>query len=80
MGLAAAQLAKVVWEGVQVIVTAGSDEKLSVCKKNGADFGINYKTEDFAVQVMNITKNKGTCTLWHGIITNLCWYSVDHRK
>ncbi len=59
MGLAAAQLAKNAWKGVQVIVTAGSDEKLTICKKNGADFGINYKTDDFAAQVMNFTENKG---------------------
>ncbi len=62
MGLAAAQLAKNLCKGVQVIVTAGSDEKLSICKENGADFGINYKTENFAVQVMNFTSNKGALT------------------
>ena len=60
VGMAAAQLAKNLCKGVQVIVTAGSDEKLSVCKENGADFGINYKTDNFALEVMKFTNNKGT--------------------
>ncbi|XP_064392208.1 quinone oxidoreductase PIG3-like [Halichondria panicea] len=59
VGMAAAQLAKNLCKGVQVIVTAGSDEKLSVCKENGADFGINYKTDNFALEVMKFTNNKG---------------------
>ena len=61
VGLAASQLAKALWKGTKVIVTAGSEEKISICKKNGADFGINYKTEDFAAPVLNFTDNKGAC-------------------
>jgi NADPH:quinone reductase len=33
--------------GARVITTAGSDEKLGLCRQFGADLAINYKTEDF---------------------------------
>ena len=59
VGLAAVQLSKALWRGVSVIVTAGSDEKLSICKKHGADVGINYKTQDFSAEVLVATDNKG---------------------
>ena len=38
----------------------GSDEKLRKCKEFGADVGINYKTQDFAVEVLSVTNNKGS--------------------
>jgi putative PIG3 family NAD(P)H quinone oxidoreductase len=47
IGVAAIQLAKAV--GAQVLATAGSEEKCSVCVRLGADRAINYRTEDFAV-------------------------------
>jgi tumor protein p53-inducible protein 3 len=60
VGLAAIQLAKSLVRNVTVIVTAGSEEKLQVCAKNGADLGINYKTHNFADEVLKATGNKGT--------------------
>ncbi|MFS2109208.1 NAD(P)H-quinone oxidoreductase [Sphingomonas sp. Sphisp140] len=45
--------------GLTVIVTAGSDEKCEAAKRIGADHAINYKTEDFAARVMEITAGKG---------------------
>ena len=33
--------------GARVFATAGSDEKVALCEKLGAERGINYKTEDF---------------------------------
>ncbi len=37
--------------GARVITTAGSDEKVDICRELGADLAINYKTEDVAARV-----------------------------
>ncbi len=57
IGTTAIQLAKSF--GAQVIVTAGSDEKCEACRELGADHAINYKTEDFVVEVKKATGGKG---------------------
>ena len=46
IGIFGIQLAKAL--GATVAVTAGSEEKLHVCRRYGADILINYKEEDFA--------------------------------
>ena len=46
IGIFGIQLAKAL--GATVAVTAGSEEKLYVCRRYGADILINYKEEDFA--------------------------------
>src|SRR5699024_9608042 len=58
VGTAAIQLAKTL-SNAQVIVTAGSDEKLDVCKELGADVLINYKEQNFAEEVLKATNQKG---------------------
>jgi putative PIG3 family NAD(P)H quinone oxidoreductase len=45
IGTTAIQLATAV--GSRVAVTAGNEKKCSVCRELGADWAINYKTEDF---------------------------------
>ena len=45
--------------GIDVIVTAGSDEKCAAAVAHGADHAINYKTEDFVARVKEITGGKG---------------------
>ncbi|KAG6642710.1 hypothetical protein I3843_09G154800 [Carya illinoinensis] len=57
IGTFAIQIAK--YQGAKVFVTAGSEEKLAVCKDLGADVCINYKTEDFVVRVKQETEGKG---------------------
>ncbi|MGP4038497.1 NAD(P)H-quinone oxidoreductase [Gracilibacillus sp. D59] len=58
VGTAAIQLAKVM-SNAQVIITAGSKEKLDYCSKLGADTVINYKEQDFAEEVLQATNQKG---------------------
>lgn len=58
VGTAAIQLAKQLVDA-RVIITAGSDEKIEFCKSLGADFGINYKTEDFPEKVAEYTDGRG---------------------
>jgi NADPH2:quinone reductase len=57
VGIAAVQIAKAL--GAIVIATAGSDEKLAVAKKFGADYAINYRDKDWTEQVKKITKGHG---------------------
>lgn len=58
VGTAAIQIAREL--GAIPIVTAGSDEKLSYCKKLGAMHCINYKeTGDFSNKILEITQQQG---------------------
>ena len=65
VGSAAIQLGKAL--GATVIATAGSDEKVAVCKAHGADYAINYNTEDFVQVVKEITKNRGADVIYDSV-------------
>ncbi|WP_284224231.1 NAD(P)H-quinone oxidoreductase [Mycobacterium antarcticum] len=45
--------------GCRVAVTAGSPEKLKVCRELGADVTINYREEDFVERIRNATDGLG---------------------
>lgn len=57
IGSTAIQLAK--HFGARVIATAGSSTKCAFCKTLGADFAIDYKTQDFAEEVRKIAGKHG---------------------
>ena len=57
IGTAAIQLLR--HSGLKVIVTAGSDGKCSDCETLGAHAAINYRKEDFAARVLEITDGNG---------------------
>ena len=57
VGSAAVQLAKAF--GATVIGTAGTDEKVEFCRSLGADFGVNYRAEDFVALVDDVTNGLG---------------------
>jgi hypothetical protein len=57
VGLIACQWAKAL--GLQLIGTAGSDEKCALAREHGAAFTINYQREDFVARVKEITGGKG---------------------
>ncbi|XAM22866.1 NAD(P)H-quinone oxidoreductase [Sphingomicrobium sp. XHP0239] len=44
---------------ITIIVTCGSDEKCAAAERIGADRAINYKTEDFAAEVKDMTEGRG---------------------
>jgi NADPH:quinone reductase-like Zn-dependent oxidoreductase len=46
VSVAATQIARLL--GAEVMVTAGSDEKVELGRQNGAHFGVNYRTQDWA--------------------------------
>lgn len=58
VGTAAIQLAKQLSDAT-IYTTAGSRQKLDMTKKLGADVTINYKTENFAEEVLNHSRQKG---------------------
>lgn len=45
--------------GHQVMVTAGSEAKVAICREVGADLAINYREEDFVEAVQAFTKGRG---------------------
>jgi putative PIG3 family NAD(P)H quinone oxidoreductase len=57
IGTMAIQLAR--HAGARVAVTAGSREKLDVCRDLGADITINYREEDFVDALMTATDGHG---------------------
>ena len=57
VGSAAVQLAKAF--GATVIATAGTDEKVEFCRSLGADYGVNYRSEDFVAFVDDVTNGRG---------------------
>ncbi len=65
VGLIACQWAKAL--GLQLIGTAGSDEKCQLALSNGAAHAINYRTEDFAARVKEITGGKGVKVVYDSV-------------
>ena len=65
VGLIACQWAKAL--GLQLIGTAGSDEKCALAKEHGAAHTINYRTEDFAARVKDITGGKGVKVVYDSV-------------
>jgi NADPH:quinone reductase len=65
VGLIACQWARAL--GLQLIATAGSDEKCALALKNGAAHAINYRREDFAARVRDITGGRGVKVVYDSV-------------
>jgi putative PIG3 family NAD(P)H quinone oxidoreductase len=57
IGTMAIQLAKAL--GARVVTTAGSEEKLAVCRELGADVAVSYRDQDFVEEVRAATDGRG---------------------
>ena len=57
IGITALQLAREI--GLTAIATCGSDEKCAAAAAHGAAHAINYKTQDFAAEVLAFTGGRG---------------------
>jgi len=57
IGVTAIQLAREF--GAAVYATAGTDEKCAACVRLGCDAAINYKTENFAERIKQLTGGRG---------------------
>jgi len=66
--------------GCKVIGTVGSEEKISIAKKNGCDLVINYSKEDFPKKVLEITKGKGVPVVYDGVGKNTFAGSIECLK
>ncbi len=75
VGLIACQWAKAL--GLQLIGTAGSDEKCALALANGAAFAINYSREDFAARVKEITGGKGVKVVYDSVGKDTFEKSLD---
>jgi len=75
VGLIACQWARAL--GLQLIGTAGSDEKCRLAKENGAAHVINYRTEDFAARVKEITGGKGVKVVYDSVGKDTWEKSLD---
>lgn len=65
VGLIACQWARAL--GLRLIATAGSEEKCQLALANGADVAINYRTEDFAKRVHEITGGEGVKVVYDSV-------------
>ena len=75
VGLIACQWARVL--GLKLIGTAGSAEKCALALANGATHAINYRTEDFAARVKEITGGKGVKVVYDSIGKDTWEKSLD---
>ena len=57
IGLTAIQMAHAF--GATVYTTVGSEEKANACRAAGADVAINYRTQDWAAEIWQITNRQG---------------------
>jgi NADPH2:quinone reductase len=78
LGNCCVQVAKML--GATVIAGAGADERVALAKSYGADFGVNYRRQNLADEVMQLTNGAGVdvvCeniadpTLWPGAFNSL---------
>ena len=75
VGLIACQWARAM--GLQLIGTAGSDEKCALAKANGAAFTINYAKEDFVARVKEITGGKVVKVVYDSVGKDTFHKSLD---
>lgn len=61
--MCAIQIAKAL--GATVIATAGSAEKLKICKeRGGADYAVDYTDKNWPTKVKELTKGKGVDVIY----------------
>jgi NADPH:quinone reductase len=65
VGIAAVQIGKAL--GARVIATAGGRDKCEVALREGADHAIDYRDEEFAPRVMELTGGKGADVIYDSV-------------
>src|SRR4029453_18443923 len=65
LGSSCVQVAKM--QGAKVIAGAGSDERVNAAKSYGAYFGINYRKQNLAEEVMKLTDGQGVAVVGENI-------------
>ncbi|MEK8033526.1 quinone oxidoreductase [Ideonella sp. DXS29W] len=75
VGLIACQWARAL--GLQLIGTAGSDEKCALARDHGAAHTINYQREDFVARVKEITQGVGVKVVYDSVGADTFMKSLD---
>ncbi|QSY97889.1 zinc-binding dehydrogenase (plasmid) [Rhizobium bangladeshense] len=65
LGGVGVQVAKMI--GAKVIAGAGSDERVASAISLGADYGINYRSNDLEAEVMRITDGRGVDVVYENV-------------
>ena len=71
LGSCCVQVAKMC--GARVIAAAGADDRVALALAYGADFGVNYRKQDLAKEVMSLTDNDGVDTVCENIADPSLW-------
>lgn len=71
LGSCCLQIAKML--GATVIAGAGADERVALAKSYGADFGINYRRQNLADEVMHLTNGEGVDVVCENIADPTIW-------
>jgi NADPH:quinone reductase-like Zn-dependent oxidoreductase len=71
LGSCCVQVAKMY--GAKVIAAAGADDRVSLALDYGADFGVNYRKQDLAAEVMKLTDNDGVDVVCENIADPVLW-------
>ena len=66
--------------GARVIGTAGSPEKAALARAAGADAVIEYRTEDFAKRVRDLTDGRGVDVVYDGVGNDTFLGSLDSLR
>jgi len=75
VGLIACQWLKAL--GATVIGTAGTDEKCTLAMQHGADYCINYRTENFVERVREMTNGAGVAVVYDSVGKDTFFGSLD---
>ena len=75
VGTIACQWAKAL--GYRVIATAGSPEKCALAMRHGAEFAIDYRTEDVVARVREITSGRGVPVVYDSVGKDTWERSLD---
>jgi NADPH2:quinone reductase len=67
-------------EGIRLIGTAGTDEKCAMAVEHGANVCINYRTQDWAAKVQEVTGGKGVDVVMDAVGKDTFDGSLDSLK
>jgi NADPH:quinone reductase len=71
LGACCVQVAKLA--GARVIAAAGADDRVQAAVENGAEYGVNYRSQDLAAEVMRITDGQGADVVFENIADPTLW-------
>ena len=71
LGSSCVQVAKML--GARVIAGAGADERVALARRYGADFGVNYRQQNLAEEVMKLTDGHGVDVVCENIADPTLW-------